>query len=159
MHTITATNAPSGSPGPTKSTALLNSMPESSVPLTSTVPASILLANAPHMPAVAADTCTSGLASSLFAVPIPIPAPVMALASLPIMNKYVPITPGIKPPICTMIVPIMSVANRPLAMPLSPSIKISFPNFFQRSFVIILLSLSDNHYACHVSCLVSQGVL
>ena len=68
-----ATNAPSGSPGPA-STRL---------PSTRIVPASIFDANAPIIPATAAETVTSCCASSFLATPTPIPAPVSPAATFP----------------------------------------------------------------------------
>ena len=76
--TMAPINAPKGSPGPANCIT----------PSTSTVPAMILEANALVIPAVAADTTTNGLAFNLCATPTPIPAPVRADATFPIITRY-----------------------------------------------------------------------
>ena len=76
--TIAPINAPKGSPGPANCIT----------PSTKTVPAIILEANALVILAVAADTTTSGLAFNLWATPTPMPAPVSADATFPIITKY-----------------------------------------------------------------------
>ena len=113
MPTKAAINAPSGSPGPENCIT----------PSTSTVPARILPENAPTIPQTAAEMVTSGAARYLCATPTPIPAPVSAAATLLTITRYPPNVPPTKFPICSKIVPIISVENSPAAIPLRPSIK------------------------------------
>lgn len=105
-------NAPIGSPGPLSTIS----------PPVKTVPAKILLAKLPIVPAIAEDTVTYGLALYLLATPIPIPAPVKLAAILPIVISIPPIQPGSNFPICSIIVPIIKVENNPQAIPVNPSI-------------------------------------
>ena len=76
-----AINAPIGSPGP------VNTM----LPFTNTLPANILLANAPIKPAIPAEIVTNGDALYFTATPTPIPAPVNTLQTFPIKISIFPI--------------------------------------------------------------------
>ena len=115
-----ATNAPRGSPGPESTSAFpFNTAPDMTSP-----------ANAPIVPTTAADTITRCPASSFRATPAPIPAPVSPAATFPSVKIRFPIFPPQYVPICWMIVPIISVANSPCAIPVSPSINILSRSFF-----------------------------
>ena len=136
-----AINAPSGSPGPASTM----------VPSTSTVPARILLANPPTIPAVAADTATKGGSLNLCATPTPMPALVIAAAIFPRKNSISPACPPIRFPTCWIIVPTIRVANSPIAIPLNPSIKMWFKTFFT-VFIFLLLNVPIiSLYICLVS--------
>ena len=113
---MTATNAPSGSPGPASVTT----------PGSHAVPARSFEANAPIMPTAAHDSVTSGDSFNLYATPTPMPAPVNALHSPAIMESQCPTLSGRSEPIVSRIVPTISVANSPSAMPARPSMKMRF---------------------------------
>src|SRR5699024_5400770 len=131
-----ATNAPRGSPGPES----IRVFPSSIVP-DITFPA-----NAPISPTTAADTITRCPASSLRATPAPIPAPVSPAATLPSVKIRSPIFSPQYVPICWMIVPMISVAKRPWAIPVRPSINILSRNFFICFHLpLCALHLSETH--------------
>ena len=73
------------------------------------------------------------------ATPTPMPAPVIVLAMLATAVIYAPVVPPISPPNWAIIVPTRRVENKPSAIPLSPSINISWKNFLIDMFFICLV--------------------
>ena len=117
------TNAPMGSPAEA-------SEMEKAAPLSieAWMPLMSACAYEPIMPAATAEATTSGCVFFNFRhTPTPMPAPIAICATLPTASSASP--KGLLPalsmrlPICQRMVPAMSVANRPSAMPLIPSIK------------------------------------
>ena len=127
-----ATNAPNGSPGPLKVI----------LPFVITLPSSSPVANAPIIPALAADAHTNVSSPSLHATPIPIPAPVRTFAIDAAITIICPMSPPTNVPICSSIVPIINVANKPIAIPDKPSINILFNIFILISLYRLFLSIT-----------------
>ena len=99
------------------------------MPLELTLPFNKPEAKAPIIPALAADAHTSVDSPNLLATPIPIPAPVNTLAIDATITIIFPISPPMIVPTCSKIVPMINVANNPIAIPDNPSIKIRFKIF------------------------------